>query len=206
MRTANRRRLLASLLLTLLVTSACSSGSESLSGGDTDSLDSGGVGEAESDVATGRGAAGRTGQEAAAATAHVQERIISTGSVSLSGEDVEQLRFDVQRIADAQGGQVTEERTETDGEAEVSRSRMVLRVPTESFAETMKALEDAGDLVSSQRGSENVTQEYVDVQARVRAQERSLRRVETLFNRAERIADIVALESELTSDRQTWTR
>jgi hypothetical protein len=127
----------------------------------------------------------------------IPTRVVSTGTVSLRADDVGALRSEVQRIADAQGGEVAEQTTDTGRDGEVVRSRMVLRVPGDSFAETMDLLERAGTLRTSDQDSQVVSAEYVDLEARVRAQQKSVARVELLFQRAEKISDVLAVETEL---------
>ena len=141
--------------------------------------------------------------------------VISSGTVSLSSKDVAATRRDVQRVVDAQGGEVTDESTETDDEGEASYARLVVRVPSARFGEAMEALEQAGGLVSSTRGSDDVTTEVIDTDVRVRAQEASLVRVERLLAEASSLRQIIWIESQLTrrqgeldslKSQQSWLR
>lgn len=68
-------------------------------------------------------------------------------------------------------------------------------------------------MVSSTYGSEDVTTEVIDVEARVRAQEKSVRRIEALLAEAENLRTLMAIESELSrrqaeldslKSRQKW--
>ncbi|HQR26736.1 MAG TPA: DUF4349 domain-containing protein [Nocardioides sp.] len=129
----------------------------------------------------------------------VQERaVISTGVVSLRGTDVSDVRFDVLKVVDTHRGTVTDQATETDEDGTVSRARLVIRVPAQEFAGTMAELEKVADLESSSSTSEDVTTQVIDTRARIRAQEASLERVEILFDRAQSIRDIIAIEAQLT--------
>lgn len=137
--------------------------------------------------------------EAPAEQAPAFERsVISTGMVSLLGTDVAQARFDVQKVVDARGGEIAEEKTQTDEDGAVSRSRLVVRIPVAQFDEAMEELEDVARLESSSRSSEDVTTEVIDTEVRIRAQSKSLERVEVLLARASSIRDIVAIEAQLT--------
>lgn len=131
-------------------------------------------------------------------TPELRRSVISSGTVSLAGEDVRETRRDVQRVVDAQGGEITEETTETDSDGDTSYVRMVVRVPSAKFDETMSALEQVGVLRSSDRGSEDATTQVIDNGARVRAQEASLRRVELLLADARDLKDVIWIESQLT--------
>lgn len=215
--TATRSRtagLLTALTMTALL-AACSaddSGSDAVSGdvsGETSSETSSGSSGSSSGSSSGGSDAGgssadstgssdaSSGQDGPTAP-ELQRSVISNGTVSLAGEDVRATRQDVQRVVDAQGGEITDETTETDSEGDTSYVRMVVRVPSRKFGETMSALEQVGVLRSSDRGSEDVTTQVIDNGARVRAQEASLRRVELLLADARDLKDVIWIESQLT--------
>ena len=134
-----------------------------------------------------------------ATTPQMERAVISSGTVSLSSKDVAETRQEVQRIVDAQGGDVTEENTETDEDGATSYSRFVVRVPSAKFSAAMSALEDVDGVVASNRGSEDVTTQVIDNDVRVRAQEASLRRVELLLAEATSLKNLIWIESQLTT-------
>ena len=124
------------------------------------------------EAATEEGAEG--GREAA---------IISTGTVSLRADDVGDARFEVQKVVDRVGGQVTDSETRTDDDGEVRTARLVLRVPSAEFTETIDALEKVADLEASSTTSEDVTSQVVDTDVRIRVQRQSIARIEQLLDR-----------------------
>lgn len=125
--------------------------------------------------------------------------VIRTGTVSLEAEDVGAVRFDVRRIVDQNGGAVTEQETATGDDGEVTTARMVLRVPSERFERTQAALEELATLTDSTSAEDDVSTEVVDVAARVRAQRKSVARIEALLARATDLQQIVSIESQLAS-------
>ncbi|SEB57795.1 protein of unknown function [Nocardioides exalbidus] len=204
--------ILTAITMTALL-AACSSGSgdgagdssaadsvaSSGSGGGSDS--SGGTARELGDRSTAKDAGSRTGSAPGGGptTPEMQRAVISSGAVSLSTDDVRATRQEVQRIVDAQSGDVAEENTESDERGDASYSRLVVRVPSAKFAATMQALEDTATLRSSTRGSEDVTTQVIDTGVRVRAQEASLERVELLLAEADSLKDVIWIESQLTS-------
>lgn len=134
-----------------------------------------------------------------AATPQMERAIIASGAISLTSKDVGETRREVQRIVDAEGGDITEENTEAGEDGDTSYARLVIRVPSSAFGTSMVALEKAGDLRSSTRGSDDVTTQVIDTGVRVRAQEASLKRVELLLAEADTLKDIIWIESQLTS-------
>ena len=201
---APRRRkapvLLAGVAISLAAAlGACSSGSGGSDAGGSGGADSMSAAEPAAPAERGGVAADGAGDTASVARVAVQERaVISVGTVSLSSTDVRASRNEVQRIVDAGRGEITGEETQTDDDGDVSWSRLEVRVPSERFDEAMDDLEEAGRLEDATRSAEDVTTQVIDTDVRIRAQERSLRRIEVLLDRAGSLADVVRVEAELT--------
>ncbi len=126
------------------------------------------------------------------------QAVIRKGNVQLRSDDVAKAAFDVQAVVDKYGGEITDTETGSDDEGEVRMARLVLRIPSDRFQEAFTTLEGVAERVSSTSTSEDVTDQMIDTSVRIRAQERSLSRVEVLLDRATSIRDIVAIESQLT--------
>lgn len=200
--------LLTALTMTAVLAACSSSDGSDAGGSDAASLNESADGgtsrefAAAEDSATSSssGSAPAAGSGARAATTPQMERaVISSGTVSLSSKDVSGTRQEVQRIVDAQGGDVTEENTETDEDGDASYSRFVIRVPSAKFSAAMSALEAVEGVVASNRGSEDVTTQVIDNDVRVRAQEASLKRVELLLAEATSLKNLIWIESQLTT-------
>jgi Domain of unknown function (DUF4349) len=211
-----RRALLTGLplvLAALLFVAACSGGdssdvqatsAESAGGSDAPGRDAVGsvpapaAPEVANDFATRNSTAGKAAPAPGTDIPLQTRAVISTGTVTLQSKDVEQARFDVQKVVDGHGGEISDEQTATDDKGEIDRSRLVIRVPSGSFGEVMDELGDVADLRSAKRTSEDVTTEVIDIGVRVRAQEKSLERIELLLARAQNLRAIIAIESQLT--------
>ncbi|MFT3874310.1 MAG: DUF4349 domain-containing protein [Nocardioides sp.] len=124
--------------------------------------------------------------------------VISTGSVSLSGKDVADLRFDVQEVLDRHRARVDKDETDTGDDNAVIRSRTVFRVPVDEFDDAMDELEKLSGLTASSRESEDVTTQVIDTDVRVKSQEKSIERIRILLDRAQSIRDIMAIEGQLS--------
>lgn len=199
-------RIATALAVPILALAACSSGSGD---GSSDSAaspasDAGRAGSLNSSVGgdeAARPAAGVAADGGGKAQAEPVEKpsIVSTGSVSLSTRDVAATRAAVQHVADTYAGQVTDEETATSDDKRLGYARMVLRVPAGSFTRAVADLEQVADLVDSSTTSEDVSTRVIDTDERVKAARASLDRIRTLLSRAERIGDVMAIESQLAS-------
>ena len=189
----------------LLSLTACSGGSDGDSPEAVSAMDGAAAGGSAGDMVE---SAPEAPADAAAASKEVgaarnavdlttQQALIKTGAVSLRSADVGKTRYDVQVLVDEQGGQVADDKTETDKSGEPLRARMVLRVPVDSFEDVMNALGSMETLASTSTSSEDVTTQLIDVEARIKAQQASVERVRQLLAQAQSIRDIMAIESEL---------
>jgi hypothetical protein len=128
----------------------------------------------------------------------VDQKIIAKGNVSVEADDVAGAVVDVQEIADHFFGEITERETSTNDDGDVSTARLLLRIPVADFDAAFTQLQKVGELQSSNTGKEDVTTKVIDTQVRIRAQRRSLARVEALFDRAQSISDIIRIESQVS--------
>ncbi|OIJ24598.1 DUF4349 domain-containing protein [Nocardioides luteus] len=167
------------------------------SGADESSADSGSA-TSLSDTSAGKAAPEVAEPDAAAPKQAVMKAsVISTGSVALSAKDVGKTRTQVQHVSDRYAGQVTEQETSDSDDDGPRHARMVLRIPSKSFDEAMADLEETATLVDSNTTSTDVTTEVVDTEVRVKNARTSIERIRTLLSRAERIGDVISIESEL---------
>jgi len=190
----------------LLATAAC---------GSSDSDSAGGGSTAEREVPAAAPADGRdldyTERDALASTvdtglkrnAEAEQSaqtvaVISTGTVSLEADDVGDARFKVQKIVSTHRGTISQEETSTGDDGKTDTSRMVLRIPSKAFNKVTQELEGVADLIESSSGSEDVTTQVIDNEVRIRAQTKSLERIEALLAQATNLREVVAIESQLT--------
>lgn len=123
--------------------------------------------------------------------------VISTGQVTLHPESINRARAEVMRLVSSWGGTVAEEQSSSNDRGRIVDSTLTLRVPTSKFAEAMTAFAGLGKVEQQSRTSEDVTTQVIDNGARVRAAERSIRQIENLLGRAEKLSDIITIESDL---------
>lgn len=179
------------VLALLVVLAAC---------GSSPSSDSSGGGSTEA-VTSDRGVvAGTTDSGVAKDAGHpVQTRaVIMTGQVSLKSKSLTTVRSGIDDLVARYGGYVDRENTVDDGGGRVSSSTIELRIPSQSFEAVMGALKDIATVTSTNTRSEDVTTEVIDVEARVRTAEVSLRRLRAFLGRATNVDAVIRLESEIS--------
>jgi len=150
------------------------------------------------DAASARGPNSLVEHPAGSTGALQEPAIIQVGTMTVQSDDVAAARFDLDKVVDAYRGSIADEKTTASTDGEVRLSRVVLRIPAADFDEAMIDIGKLGKVTGSTRKAEDVTGQIIDTEARIRAQEQSLQRVEVLFTRAQNIRDIVAIESQLS--------
>ncbi|MFB6843097.1 DUF4349 domain-containing protein [Streptomyces sp. NPDC056361] len=199
--TAVRARTVAAALLTAaLVLTGCGAGGSTDSGGDEKSdlsaarpADGAAAGADKSGAVDGSSGAAKPAPQAPAR----QQHVIRTASLSVEVADVPKALATARRVTAGAGGRVENEATERVDDAYVT-SQVVLRVPQERYDSVLTELAGTGKLLSRKADAKDVTDQVVDVESRIATQRASVARVRALMQRAERLADVVTLEGELS--------
>ncbi|MGP3947639.1 DUF4349 domain-containing protein [Streptomyces sp. 7N604] len=124
--------------------------------------------------------------------------IIRTATLTVRVKDVSGAVGDARTTAENAGGYVGDETTDREARGH-ERSRIVLRVPQDEFEGVLDDLAGSGRLIERKVDAQDVTDQVVDVESRVKSQEASVARVRELMDRATRLSDIVSLEGELST-------
>lgn len=129
-------------------------------------------------------------------TPSVGPRVIKTATVELevAKDGLEEATRESIAIAGRFGGFVLSTSTRNDRSAS---SSVVVRIPAGSFERALTQLEELGDVKAEEISGEDVSQEFVDMEARVRnleAQETVLLR---LMDRSVSVADTIRVQREL---------
>ncbi|MGY3204890.1 DUF4349 domain-containing protein [Streptomyces sp. TE5632] len=149
------------------------------------------------------GAPGGSSADGSRATAPPSNRgvtahIIRTASLTVQVEDAPKALDEARTATENAGGYIGDETTRRDGKGH-ERTRVVLRVPVEKYDAVLTELEGAGKLVERRAKAEDVTDQVVDVESRIKTQRASVARIRELMDRATRLSDVVTLEGELST-------
>ncbi|MEU1835674.1 DUF4349 domain-containing protein [Micromonospora chersina] len=188
------RALAAAGLLVVLSAGACSAGGDS--GGDN-------AGSAAKPQSVAGGAADRdqaapekAQSGAGGADLRVDQRtIIYTGTLQVRVDDVERAAREASTAVTAAGGFVGGDQRNSDSAD--ARAELVLRVPADRFTNVLEALAKLGRQERREVRTEDVTEETVDLDARIATQRARVDSARRLLGRATSITDLVTLENEV---------
>ncbi|MFE3070532.1 DUF4349 domain-containing protein [Streptomyces sp. NPDC059247] len=196
--TARTRTAAGAVLLTAaLAVTGCSGATEGASEkADLSAARSYEEGGAAGDATARKGSPGTTSGEAKAKVP-AEQHVIRTASLEVEVADATKSLATARRVAVGAGGHVENETTERIDEGHMT-STLVLRVPQERYDSVLGELAGTGKLLARKANAKDVTEQVVDVESRIATQRASVARVRTLMDRAERLADVVTLEGELS--------
>ncbi|MFF4500711.1 DUF4349 domain-containing protein [Streptomyces sp. NPDC001401] len=123
--------------------------------------------------------------------------IIRTASLTVQVKDVPKALDEARTTTENAGGYVGNETTSRDEKGR-ERTRVVLRVPVDKYDEVLTDLQGAGKLLDRTAKAEDVTDQVVDVDSRIKSQRASVARVRELMDKATKLSDVVELEGELS--------
>jgi len=131
--------------------------------------------------------------------------IVRTGNMQLVIEDVLDAIDRITRLAESMDGYVVSSSSWREGER--LRGVITIRVPAESFDDAVRSLSEMAVEVRSQTtSSKDVTEEYVDLSAKLKNLEATEEQLLRIMEKAEKVEDILAVQKELSRTREEIER
>ena len=134
-----------------------------------------------------------------------ERMIVRTGDIRMVVEDIATTLDEIAGIAEESGGYVVSSNKWKEQERYVGV--ISIRVPSELFNDTMQALRGlAVEVVFDETSSQDVTEEYVDLQAKLRNLEATEEQLLVIMQQAVDVEDILEVQRELTNTRDEIER
>jgi hypothetical protein len=132
--------------------------------------------------------------------------IVRTGQASIEVDSLEPAMAELRRITQRVGGFVADASVQS-GRDQLRRATLELKVPSSRFDELTEGLQPIGRLEFVNVGAEDVSEEFVDLTARVTNGRRMEDRlVELLRTRTGKLQDVLSVERELARVREEIER
>ena len=132
--------------------------------------------------------------------------IVRTASLTIISKEFENARAAIEQIVRRQEGYIAH--LSTSGQSRAARSLAArLRVPADRLDATLAELKKLGRVEQESQTGEEVTQQYVDLVARLsNARNTEQRLIQVLRRRTGKVADILAVEKEIARVREQIER
>jgi hypothetical protein len=148
------------------------------------------------------GAAGNQADQAQQTVPSFDRMIIRTVTMTLAVANVEEAFHKVEQVVAEQNGYLSGSQIRQDGDR--MTATMTLRVPADpaTYQATLERLRGLADrVVDEQSQAQDVTEEYVDIDARLRTLKASEENLLQLLARAQKVEDNLQIQRELTNVR-----
>jgi hypothetical protein len=147
-----------------------------------------------------------TGQGAQSAPANASlaaywsaQKLIRSAELRVEVTDVRAAVTRADSVATGRGALLADSRLTQDADGH-HEAQVVIRVPSERFAETLAALRGIGEVKSEAVKTQDVTKEYADLETRVTVKEQTVARLRALLaDRTAKLADVLEVETQLAS-------
>lgn len=131
------------------------------------------------------------GEEASHLTRIEPRKVVYTGTFVVVVSDVNVAMSAVRDLAGKMGGYMQS----------MTAGDIVIRVPAAGFDRAVKALEETGTIIDRNITAQDVTEQYVDLELRIRNAKALLAKLRNLLEKAQNVKEALAVEKELSRVR-----
>lgn len=137
-------------------------------------------------------------------TAPSDRKIIRNAELSLEAENPEQAQQQITSIAEMKGGFVVESQQSSSDIKSTTRDTVIMtvRVPADKFSETLEEIRKTASriVVESVKG-QDVTEEFIDIEAQLKAKKALEQQFMEIMKRANTVDDALSVQSQLAEVR-----
>ena len=145
-------------------------------------------------------------EQSAVSPEGIAPMIIKTGDATVEVDSLEIAVAQVTALAKQLGGAVASSSMET-GRKDLRTAQLTLRIPSARFDAALSGLSPIGKVESQNVGSQDVTEEFVDMTARMtNARRLEDRLIDLLAKRTGKLEEVLAVERELARVREEIER
>ena len=196
------RKLAAIILLTLALTvfAGCTSEDEGAGAGGVTSAQRGAPELSEDEAAAGGGGSVAVADPTPSTVPQVGPQVVQTASlrVAVKRGEFDAAMDEAGSIAAGLGGFVVSSSASQGSERRLVRGTIVVRVPAGSYDEAIEALRNLGKVEARTESGQDVSQEYVDLGARIRHLQAVESQLLELLDRANTVAAALAVQRQLS--------
>ena len=127
-------------------------------------------------------------------------KVIATASITIEVQDVGAAISRVRSAAEGLGGFV-EQLSSSGGDPDKARATITIRVPEPEFFTALERLERLGKVTGRNVGSQDVSEQFIDLEARLKSARRQEESFLGLLARAQNVTEILTIERELARVR-----
>jgi hypothetical protein len=127
-------------------------------------------------------------------------KIIMVSTLSVDVKDVAQAFEDVQNIATVDGGFLASSSFGHNGDDETAS--VTIRVPSDKYQDALGRVRKLGDVQNEKSDSNDVTQDYTDLQSRLRSLQAALQQYLSFLDRAGDIGQVLQVQDRINQTQE----
>jgi hypothetical protein len=131
----------------------------------------------------------------------IERKVIKEGMITFTTDDAETTKVAIGKACAEYGAYIeSEDQNET---SNVINYYQQIRVPETRFDQLLKAIEGQANRIEQRNlHTKDVTEEFIDVEARLKAQKELETRYLALLKQAKSVTEVIAIEKQLASTRE----
>jgi hypothetical protein len=133
--------------------------------------------------------------------ASIDRKLIKNADISLRVDNYQAAVESLKNQVLSYGGYITNESVQTTGPEGILNGHLQVRVPQDKFESFLSGMEGLGKVTGRNIYAQDVTEEYVDVQSRLKAYKTKEERLLAILQKSGQLSDILAVETELANTR-----
>lgn len=128
-------------------------------------------------------------------------KVIKTASIQIEVKkgEFEKKFFEIASIAEASNGFVSNSQSYSDSEGNLTSGMITIRVEQKNFDAVVNKIKQLGTIKSVQLGGTDVTQEYVDLQSRLKNLQAQEQVLLDLMKKSTKVSDSIEVQRELSN-------
>jgi hypothetical protein len=139
------------------------------------------------------------------ATGSIDTKIIKTASITLEVKDVPGSVESLKAIAAAKGGYLSSTNTQKNYNNQLTGT-VVIRIPQAEFDNALTGVKALGTVKSVSTQGEDVTEEYVDLQAQKTSYQNQLAQYNEIMKKAVRVSDVIEIQAQIDNVQTNLNR
>jgi len=122
-------------------------------------------------------------------------------SMEIKSGSFEKTMFELTAMAEQGGGFIASSESYSDSEGNITSGNITMRVPSNKYNSIMEKVKEMGTIESISSSGQDVTQEYVDLESRLRNFEAQEEVLLDLLEQSKRVSDMLEVQRELSNVR-----
>ncbi len=131
-----------------------------------------------------------------------ERKVIKNCEIRLKVSNLEETVKEIENKTEIIGGILGEVRINSNNNDSSIDGNMLLRIPTIKFDDMVKYIERKGEVENSRKYIDDVTEEYIDLEAKVKVLKTEEKSLLNILENAKKIEDILKIKEHLTSVRK----